>query len=431
MNPDHWDREIFIPSFTPSQGTTLDILTLLLVISFTIGLLSLNPTQQMTTNFVVCPGCSSLEGLLQELGPYFINDDGATLRPNPNAWNKFANVLFLESSAGVGFSYSVDGNVTTNDDQTAQENYIAIQQFLKKFPAFTSNPVFITGESYAGIYVPTLVSLILDGQDNHHINLQGMAIGNGVANNELDVTTKLEFFYYHGIIDEADWQLFLAKCCDGNVGKCKISDFEQPKCDLVNGFLEDQPDYNPYDIYRKCESSTEKTAARSAKYRSRNLTSKMSWGSSSSNGVTCFNDTAITTYLNTEAVKKALNIPNEVGKWIMCNDDIFERYERQYPDTSVFIKKAIDANIRVLLYYGDTDTVCNFLMGQRFSQNLGYKVVEKKKAWKVDGQVAGFKTSYEKDFTFITVLGSGHMAPEWRAVQTKFAIENFVQNKPI
>uniref|UniRef100_A0A915E450 Uncharacterized protein n=1 Tax=Ditylenchus dipsaci TaxID=166011 RepID=A0A915E450_9BILA len=45
-------------------------------------------------------------------------------------------------------------------------------------------------------------------------------------------------------------------------------------------------------------------------------------------------------------------------------------------------------------------------MGQRFSQNLGYKVIEKKKAWKVDGQVAGFKTSYEKDFTFITVLGS-------------------------
>lgn len=34
------------------------------------------------------PGCSSLDGLLNEMGPYVANADGKTLRPNPNAWNK-------------------------------------------------------------------------------------------------------------------------------------------------------------------------------------------------------------------------------------------------------------------------------------------------------------------------------------------------------
>lgn len=33
------------------------------------------------------PGCSSMEGLMAELGPYPVNPDGKTLRENPYAWN--------------------------------------------------------------------------------------------------------------------------------------------------------------------------------------------------------------------------------------------------------------------------------------------------------------------------------------------------------
>ena len=46
-----------------------------------------------------------------------VNHDGETLRSNPYSWNKVANVIFLESPAGTGYSFSNDRNYTTNDDE--------------------------------------------------------------------------------------------------------------------------------------------------------------------------------------------------------------------------------------------------------------------------------------------------------------------------
>ncbi|MFH4976754.1 hypothetical protein AB6A40_003463 [Gnathostoma spinigerum] len=48
------------------------------------------------------PGCSSLSALLTEWGPWFVDRDGHRLIDNPYSWNTFANVLAIESPAGVG-----------------------------------------------------------------------------------------------------------------------------------------------------------------------------------------------------------------------------------------------------------------------------------------------------------------------------------------
>ncbi|KAH7706953.1 family S10 non-peptidase (S10 family), partial [Aphelenchoides avenae] len=73
------------------------------------------------------PGCSSLFGLFAENGPYLLEEDGATLRSNPYAWNKFANVLYLEAPAGVGFSFATDDDDGAHDDnRTSVENYEAL-----------------------------------------------------------------------------------------------------------------------------------------------------------------------------------------------------------------------------------------------------------------------------------------------------------------
>ena len=71
------------------------------------------------------PGCSSLLGWSQEIGPWALEDGALKFHKNEYAWNKEANILFIEQPAGVGYSYC-DFNKTEecsfNDTNTAQDN---------------------------------------------------------------------------------------------------------------------------------------------------------------------------------------------------------------------------------------------------------------------------------------------------------------------
>ena len=46
-----------------------------------------------------------------------VQDNGNNLYVNEFSWNKIANLLYLESPAGVGFSYSDTKNYNTSDDE--------------------------------------------------------------------------------------------------------------------------------------------------------------------------------------------------------------------------------------------------------------------------------------------------------------------------
>ncbi|GFP84551.1 serine carboxypeptidase-like 28, partial [Phtheirospermum japonicum] len=100
------------------------------------------------------PGCSSIGGgAMTELGPFRINPDGKSLWYNEYAWNTMANVIFLESPAGVGFSYSNrSSDYVTGDKQTALDSYTFLVNWLKRFPGYKTREFYITGESYAGHY---------------------------------------------------------------------------------------------------------------------------------------------------------------------------------------------------------------------------------------------------------------------------------------
>lgn len=92
-----------------------------------------------------------------------------------------ANVIFLESPAGVGFSYSNTSSdyKLSGDKRTADDSYTFLVNWLERFPQYKTRDFFITGESYAGHYIPELASTILTNNKNTNntvINLKGIAV---------------------------------------------------------------------------------------------------------------------------------------------------------------------------------------------------------------------------------------------------------------
>ena len=172
------------------------------------------------------PGCSSLEGGLYELGPFTFTgaevDGVPTLVLNPNAWTTVSSVLFIEQPAGVGFSYATNGSVTSDDYIQSQNTYGFMLSFFKAYPEYSKNDLFITGESYAGIYVPTLAYRIYEGNKagKPSMNLKGAAIGNGCWGDEVGTCSgspdstriAITFYYGHGMVSQDNWETILRTC---------------------------------------------------------------------------------------------------------------------------------------------------------------------------------------------------------------------------
>lgn len=108
------------------------------------------------------PGCSSLIGLFSENGPFVFDDGETVIKPNPYSWNARANTLYIEQPACVGFSKASTANDGKNDDfkyndmSSSKDLFAALQQFYKLYPELKANDLWITGESYAGVYGPYL-----------------------------------------------------------------------------------------------------------------------------------------------------------------------------------------------------------------------------------------------------------------------------------
>lgn len=99
------------------------------------------------------PGCSSVAGSLSENGPFVVVDNGTHISDRSTSWNRLANVLWIESPAGVGMSYEVGHQpgtlYATDDHATARLNLLALLAWYDRYPQFRLHKLIISGESYA------------------------------------------------------------------------------------------------------------------------------------------------------------------------------------------------------------------------------------------------------------------------------------------
>ncbi|ONK58737.1 uncharacterized protein A4U43_C09F16140 [Asparagus officinalis] len=157
------------------------------------------------------PGCSAFSGLVFEIGPLqFVTKkyDGSvpSLVYRNCSWTKIANVIFLDSPVGTGFSFSRNPEGYVLDDTGLS---IQIHEFLKKWfiehPEFMANHLYIAGDSYAGKFVPLVAHEIAKGIEAGHsplLNLKGYVIGNAATGELVDLNSRVPYAHGVGIISD-------------------------------------------------------------------------------------------------------------------------------------------------------------------------------------------------------------------------------------
>ncbi|XP_043693843.1 serine carboxypeptidase-like 40 [Telopea speciosissima] len=363
------------------------------------------------------PGCSSLAyGAMEELGPFRVYSDGKTLYKNPYAWNSVANVLFLESPAGVGFSYSntTSDYANSGDQRTASDNYVFLVNWLERFPEYKTREFYISGESYAGHYVPQLAHQILQGNKNANrtiINLKGIMIGNAVINDETDQKGMYEYFWTHALTSDEAYYL-IKKYCDFS------SNANSQSSQCIQGANEANIDTSSLDIYNiygpLCFSSNLTDPPKKA--------SVMNFDPCSDNYVYA--------YLNHPDVQKALhaNVTKLSFDWEPCSNVITAWSDS--PSTILpLLKEAMANGIRVWVYSGDIDGRVPVTSTRSSLNTLRLPVNTSWYPWFVNNEVGGYTFAYKGDLTFATVRGAGHEVPSFQPLRALILIQHFLSGK--
>ena len=441
------------------------------------------------------PGASSILGMLTEQGPLII-DNGGKLMENPYAWTTVANLLIVESPAGVGYSYCdamLTGGSCKNDDiSTAKALHAGLLDFFRKFPALTASKFFITGESYAGVYCPTLAAEIVAGNakgGQPHINLTGMAVGDPCTDNDSQRQSMDMLWYAHknALLPDDDYNFLTTQCGASHLssrasGKW-VAQHVLDKSGNGNGNGNGRTRVGSATTRRPRLSATGKQSANcTAAFRRYMVASSkgvsQNWERAFVNELSLFSPRAqfrfdipgtlnynTAQWMMSSAVKKALHVdtapvkawPGPTAGWsytssyAACNDaapagtksmiDFYRDLAPKLPG-------------KIVVYNGDTDPCVSYEGTRNAIAKVGFKVVSPYRPWffnftaatpdflaKKDllfgpslspeaggAQFGGEIVDYEHDLSFATVHGSGHMVPTFRPRAALQLIEHVVSD---
>lgn len=119
------------------------------------------------------PGCSSLDGFFHENGP--VNWASGTYRPvrNTYSWSNLSNIVWIDQPISTGFS---TGNATATNEDTVASRFLGFwRNFVNTFE-LEGRKIYITGESYAGMYSPYIASAMIQHNDTEYYNVQGLMV---------------------------------------------------------------------------------------------------------------------------------------------------------------------------------------------------------------------------------------------------------------
>jgi len=385
------------------------------------------------------PGCSSLAGLLTEHGPFRVNPDGETLSENPNSWNRVANVIYLESPAGVGFSYSEDKeDYNVGDLRTANDSYTFLQGFMSEFPEYVGRQLWITGESYGGHYVPELAARIIAGNDDLldgyvHLNIEGFMAGNPWTFMPIDNYGAVFYWWTHALISDFTFYGINSTCNYTDNGPFQES--QQSACNYyMNNATQEMGNINIYDMYVDvCTSSRSKKIvhqlAKAGSIAHQVMDNIENAESQIDPPYQPCSDELTGVYLNLPDVQAALHVDSKNFTWYECSPILNYNYSDVEKSVLPLYDQFLKEDITILVYSGDVDAIVPYGGTRQWVANLNRAVLSPWKPYIVDQQVGGYYTVYE-GFTFATVRNAGHMVPETQPERAYHMFSNFLYGTP-
>eukprot|EP00755_Sulcionema_specki_P007838 Sspe_Gene.39311::Locus_18961_Transcript_1_1_Confidence_1.000_Length_1578::g.39311::m.39311/K16296/SCPL-I; serine carboxypeptidase-like clade I len=418
------------------------------------------------------PGSSSLIGLLTENGPFTVNDDSfntdeyaatgiPTVFQNPNSWHGApANMLYVEHPAPAGFSYCVPKEACKwNDTSQSWANYNFYVNFFKAYPELAKNDFYMTGESYAGVLIPTVALQILKHrtEGNRHLapwSLKGFALGNDCPGNRvftctpysgwIGTQTSVEFLYGHGMIREATYKK-INEACAGHWGTydappepCK-SLLENPIRPVMSEAGDTYDMGGGYFLYDTCGTDL-LTVGKDGRTTQRDLPVPSREGAAKRRGerppynlddgeYACGQEKGGNYWLNLPEVQEALHVK------LVDKDHFSWSTGLVYNYTAWSLlddyRTALVPNFRILQYSGDADPCVPYVGTQRWIESLGFDVVKNWHPWQAPGTmpVTGYSQTYNvNNFTFATIRDAGHMSPRHKPKQLLFLIKSYLAN---
>ncbi|KAK7840485.1 serine carboxypeptidase-like 45 [Quercus suber] len=435
------------------------------------------------------PGCSSLGvGAFSENGPF--RPSGDVLVKNQYSWNREANMLYLETPIGVGFSYATDtaSYEAVNDRITGmihqfdssiftvklsfnllsflflcrtRDNLVFLQRWFEKFPLYRNRSMFITGESYAGHYVPQLAELMIQFNKKEKLfNLKGIALGNPVLEFATDFNSRAEYFWSHGLISDSTYKMFTSVCNYSRYVSEYYRDAISPVCSRVMSQVSRETSrfVDKYDVTLDvCVASI---FSQSKVLSPQEVTETVD---------VCVEDETVN-YLNRKDVQMALHARLVgVHQWVVCSNILdYELLDLEVPTISV-VGKLIKAGVPVLVYSGDQDSVIPLtgsrtlvhglaeelglktsvpyrvcgdqdsvipLTGSRtlvhgLAEELGLKTSVPYRVWFEGQQVGGWTQVYGNILSFATVRGASHEAPFSQPGRSLVLFKSFLEGQPL
>ena len=220
-------------------------------------------------------------------------------------------------------------------------------KFLAKFPQLEGKDFYITGESYAGHYIPAIShNFIFKHKDDLKINFKGMAIGNGLVDPYLQYPEYDTFSLENKLINKIEYDILMGgfKACQALI-KTGVWPIALEECQLTTTVILGvpvAPRFNVYDIREKCTHPP-----------------------------LCYDFSPADNLLGLEDIKKVLGVSGR--SWSKCNTAVHTALLGDWmTNLSPKVTDILNSGLDTLVYSGDKDFICNWRGGEKWTHEVAW-----------------------------------------------------------